>query len=87
MLGWNSAEIPGIAFMMGRPYTTEKFYRACEKEYPNDADKVLALYPHVPQKRSRVIQRHGWHLTVLSLYSTWEMVLVARNNSSQPLFV
>jgi para-nitrobenzyl esterase len=31
LLGWNSAEIPGMAFMMGQPYTTEKFIERVKK--------------------------------------------------------
>ncbi|MDI9880571.1 carboxylesterase/lipase family protein [Flectobacillus longus] len=85
LLGWNSAEIPGMAFMMGQPYTTEKFIERVKKEYPNDADKVLALYPHATEKEVELSATQLASDRFIS-YSTWKWFDLHRNNSSQPVY-
>ncbi|MEZ4902867.1 MAG: hypothetical protein R2822_14505 [Spirosomataceae bacterium] len=50
MVGWNSAEIPGTAFMFGQPYKEENYIARVKKEYPNDFEEVLKLYPHGSEK-------------------------------------
>src|SRR6185436_8827868 len=45
LLGWNSAEVPGMAFMQGIPYTEENYVRKVREVYPNDFEEVLKLYP------------------------------------------
>ena len=50
LLGWNSAEIPGGAFMQGLSNTEENFVKKVKEAYPNDHAEVLKLYPHGSEK-------------------------------------
>ncbi|MFY7829000.1 MAG: carboxylesterase/lipase family protein [Flectobacillus sp.] len=85
LLGWNSAEIPGMAFMMGQPYTPEKFIERVKKEYPTEADKVLALYPHATEKEVELSATQLASDRFIS-YSTWKWFDLHRNNSPQPVY-
>ncbi|CAH0995768.1 hypothetical protein EMA8858_01895 [Emticicia aquatica] len=85
LLGWNSAEIPGQAFMFGMPYTTENFITRVKKEYPNDADEVLKLYPHSSEKEVELSATALASDRFIS-YSTWKWFDLHRNNSSQPVY-
>ncbi|MCC6279087.1 MAG: carboxylesterase family protein, partial [Saprospiraceae bacterium] len=85
LLGWNSAEIPGIAFMQGAPFDEENFIKKVKAEYPNDFEEVLKLYPHA--------SAHEVELSATALasdrfisYSTWKWFDLHRNNSNQPVY-
>lgn len=85
LLGWNSAEIPGAAFMFGQPYKEESYVARVKKEYPNDYEEVLKLYPHGSEKEIEL------SATALAsdrfiAYSTWKWFDLHRNNSSQPVY-
>lgn len=85
LLGWNSAEIPGAAFMFGQPYKDEAYIARVKKEYPNDSEEVLKLYPHGSEKEIEL------SATALAsdrfiAYSTWKWFDLHRNNSSQPVY-
>ena len=85
LLGWNSSEIPGAAFMMGPAYTKEAFVKRVQKEYPNDYEEVLKLYPGDSAKQIE------WSATALAsdrfiAYSTWKWFDLQRKNSSQPVY-
>jgi para-nitrobenzyl esterase len=85
LLGWNSAEIPGGAFMFGQPYKDEAYIARVKKEYPNDYEEVLKLYPHGSEKEIEL------SATALAsdrfiAYSTWKWFDLHRNNSSQPVY-
>ena len=85
LVGWNSAEIPGQAFMFGQPYKEENFVNRVKAEYPNDFEEVLKLYPHSNEKEIEI------SATQLSsdrfiAYSTWKWFDLHRNNSSQPVY-
>ena len=85
LLGWNSAEIPGQAFMFGMPYTQENYLTRVKKEYPNDFEEVLKLYPTGTEKEIEI------SATALAsdrfiAYSTWKWFDLHRNNSSQPVY-
>jgi para-nitrobenzyl esterase len=85
LLGWNSAEIPGQAFMQGQPYKDENYIARVKKEYPNDFEEVLRLYPHSSEKEIEL------SATALSAdrfisYSTWKWFDLHRNNSTQPVY-
>src|SRR6478735_5601436 len=45
LVGWNSAEIPGMAFTQG-PYSEEQYLKKVKEAYPNDYEEVLKLYPY-----------------------------------------
>lgn len=85
LLGWNSAEIPGMAFMQGQPYTEENYIKRVKAEYPQDHGEVLKLYPHGSEKEIEL------SATALAsdrfiAYSTWKWFDLHRRNSSQPVY-
>jgi para-nitrobenzyl esterase len=85
LLGWNSAEIPGLAFMAGMPYTKENFQKRVAKEYPNDQAEVLKLYSGDSAKEVEIAA------TALAsdrfiVYSTWKWFDLHRKNSEQPVY-
>ncbi len=85
LLGWNSAEIPGMAFMQGKPYTDSNYVARVKQEYPVDFEEVLKLYPH------NSIQEIEQSATALAAdrfisYSTWKWFDLHRTNSTQPVY-
>ncbi|MFX0558534.1 carboxylesterase/lipase family protein [Maribacter sp. CXY002] len=85
LLGWNSAEIPGGAYMQGKPYTEENFVSKVKNDYPDNADEVLGLYPHSSEKEVEL------SATALAsdrfiAYSTWKWFDLHRKNSKQPVY-
>ena len=85
LLGWNSAEIPGMAFMQGLPYNAENFINRVKKEYPTNFEEVLKLYPHDTDK---AIELSATALAAdrFIAYSTWKWFDLHRNNSTQPVY-
>ncbi|MEL6943713.1 MAG: carboxylesterase family protein, partial [Bacteroidota bacterium] len=85
LLGWNSAEIPGMALMQGMPYSKENFIAKVKKIYPEDHEQVLQLYPH------NTPEEIEWAATNLASdrfisYSTWKWFDLHRKNSDQPVY-
>lgn len=85
LLGWNSAEIPGMAFMQGQPYEEAAFQAKVKEAYPEDHAKVLQLYPHGSKKEVEL------SATALAsdrfiAYSTWKWFDLHRKNSEQPVY-
>ncbi len=85
LLGWNSAEIPGKAFMQGQSYTEENYINKVKEKYPQQYDEVLELYPHGSEKEIE------YSATALAsdrfiVYSTWKWFDLHRKNSNQPVF-
>ena len=85
LLGWNSAEIPGMAFMQGQPYEEEAYVAKVKEAYPNDFEKVLKLYPHSSKKEIE------YSATALAsdrfiAYSTWKWFDLHRKNSDQAVY-
>lgn len=85
LLGWNSAEIPGMAFMQGKPFNEENYLARVKAEYPNDFEEVLKLYPHTSDKEIEI------SATQLSsdrfiAYSTWKWSDLHLKNSTQPVY-
>jgi para-nitrobenzyl esterase len=85
LLGWNSAEIPGVAFMQGLPYTEENYVAKVKETYPDDYAKVLQLYPHASVKE---IELSATALAAdrFIAYSTWKWFDLHRKNSEQPVY-
>lgn len=86
LLGWNSAEIPGAAFMFGTPpYTKENYVTRLKKEYPGDHEEVLKLYPADSGKQ---IERSATALASdrFIAYSTWKWFDLQLANSSKPVY-
>jgi para-nitrobenzyl esterase len=85
LAGWNSAEIPGMAFMQDQPYTPEAFISKVKQIYPEHFDEVLALHPHSTPKE---IERSATDLAAdrFIAYSTWKWLDLHAKNSSQPVY-
>ncbi|MCC6724988.1 MAG: carboxylesterase family protein [Saprospiraceae bacterium] len=85
LLGWNSAEIPGQAFMQGQPYTPEAFANRVKAEYPNDYEEVMKLYPG---KDSHEVELSATALASdrFISYSTWKWGDLHAKNSAQPVY-
>lgn len=85
LLGWNSAEIPGMAFMQGLPYSKENFIKMVKITYPDSYDEVLELYSHDTEKE---IEQSATDLASdrFISYSTWKWFDLHRKNSSQPVY-
>jgi para-nitrobenzyl esterase len=85
LVGWNSAEIPGQAFMQGQPYKEENYVARVKKEYPADFEEVLKLYPYGSEKEIELSATALAADRFIS-YSTWKWFDLHRNNSSQPVY-
>lgn len=84
LVGWNSAEIPGMAFTQG-PITQDGFVAKVKEAYPKDYQKVLELYPHSTAEELQ------WAATNLAsdrfiAYSTWKWFDLHRDHSDQPVY-
>jgi para-nitrobenzyl esterase len=85
LLGWNSAEIPGMAFMQGQPYSSDNYVKKVKETYPNDSEEVLRLYPYGSEKEIEL------SATALAsdrfiAYSTWKWFDLHRKNNSKPVY-
>jgi para-nitrobenzyl esterase len=85
LLGWNSAEIPGRALMMGKPYTEENYIAAVKKAYPKGFEEVLNLYPYGSETEIEI------SATALAsdrfiAYSTWKWFDLHRKNSDKYVY-
>lgn len=85
LLGWNSAEIPGMAFMQGQPYNSDSYVKKVKEAYPNDYEQVLKLYPGDSDKEIEL------SATALAsdrfiAYSTWKWFDLHRKNSNKPVY-
>jgi len=85
LLGWNSAEIPGMAFMQGLPYTEENYIMKVKEAYPETYEEALKLYPHGSEKE---IEWSATHLASdrFIAYSTWKWFDLHRKNSNKPVY-
>jgi len=85
LLGWNSAEIPGMAFMQGAPYTPENFEAKVNEAYPELHAEVLAAYPH---GNAREVEYSATALASdrFIVYSTWKWFDLHRKHSEQKVF-
>ena len=84
LLGWNSAEIPGMAFTQG-PYTKENYVNKVKEAYPKEYKKVLELYPHSSEKEIEISATALASDRFIS-YSTWKWFDLHRKNSDQPVY-
>jgi para-nitrobenzyl esterase len=85
LLGWNSAEIPGGAFMQGKPYNEESYVAKVKEVYPDDHKEVLKLYPYGSEKEIELSATALASDRFIS-YSTWKWFDLHRKNSSQPVY-
>ena len=85
LLGWNSAEIPGMAIMQGEPYKEENYIAKIKELYPKTHQEVLELYPHSNVKEIE------YSATALAsdrfiAYSTWKWFDLHRSYSQQAVY-
>lgn len=85
LLGWNSAELPGQAFMQGKPYNEENFKSRIKAEYPTDYEEAMKLYPAGSEKEIELSATALAADRFIS-YSTWKWFDLHRNNSQQPVY-
>lgn len=86
LLGWNSAEIPGMAFMQGLPpFTDDAYINKVKQTYPKEYEEVLKLYAHSTDKE---IESSATALASdrFIAFSTRKWFDLHRNNSSQPVY-
>jgi para-nitrobenzyl esterase len=85
LLGWNSAEIPGMAFMQGLPYTQENYTAKVKQAFPDKFEEVLKLYPGASELE---IEQSATALASdrFIAYSTWKWFDLHRKNSDQPVY-
>ena len=85
LVGWNSAEIPGMAFMQGAPYTSENFIAKAKAAYPDRYEEVLDLYAHGGEK---AVEQSATDLASdrFIVYSTWRWFDLHRQHSDQPVY-
>jgi len=85
LAGWNSAEIPGGAFMQGKPFTSEGFIAKVKEVYPTDFEQVLELHPHA---NAQEVERSATDLAAdrFIAYSTWKWIDLQVQNSDQPVY-
>jgi para-nitrobenzyl esterase len=85
LLGWNSAEISGQAFMQGLPYTEDNYIKKVREVYPKNGDEVLKLYPYSSPREIEVSATALASDAFIS-YSTWKWFDLHRKNSKQPVY-
>ncbi|MEJ7586816.1 MAG: carboxylesterase family protein [Ferruginibacter sp.] len=85
LLGWNSAEVGGMAFMQGQPYTQENYLKKVKEQYPKDYESVLKLYPGNSSKEIELSATALGSDRFIS-YSTWKWFDLQRKYSTQPVY-
>ncbi len=85
LVGWNSAEIDGMGFMQGLPYTKENFVSKVKEVYPEEYEEALKVLPH------STVKEVEWSATNLAsdrfiAYSAWKWFDLHRKNSNQKVY-
>lgn len=85
LVGWNSAEVPGIVFMAGEPFTQRNFIGRVKITFPHYYKAILKMYPHRTEKE---IRRSATDLASddFIVYSTWKWFDLQRKNSPRPVY-
>ena len=85
LAGWNSAEIPGMAYMQGLPYTKENFISKTKQTYPSQWEEVLGLYKH---DTAEEVEQSATDLASdrFISYSTWKWLDLHSKNSDQAVY-
>lgn len=85
LAGWNSAEIPYMAFMQGTAPTPEKYAERVKAAYGAKADEVLALYPGKTQDEV-IASSTALASDRFIVYSTWKWLDLQTKTSGQPVY-
>jgi para-nitrobenzyl esterase len=85
LVGWNSAEIPGLAFVQAPTYSKEHYINRLKQTFPRDHEAALALYP---AGTAEELERSATDLASdrFISYSTWKWFDLHRKHSGQPTF-
>jgi len=85
LVGWNSTEMPYIAFMQEKFPSPESFKKRVESLYKENAAKILKLYPG---KTVNEVITSATHLASdrFIVYSTWKWAELQRNTGRRPVF-
>jgi para-nitrobenzyl esterase len=85
LVGWNSAEIPGQAFMQGKSYTVENYNAQVKKDFPNNTEDILKVYP--ASNASEVeLAATAIASDRFIAYATWKWFDLHRKNSKQDVY-
>lgn len=85
LLGWNTQENPGAAFMQGLPNSKDNFVKKVKEAYPLDFEEVLKLYPHATEEQVAYSAMALAGDRFIS-YSTWKWFDLHLQNSNQPVY-
>ncbi len=85
LVGWNSAEIPGMGVMQGLENTPENFIKKVKEIYPEDYEEVLNLYPHTTNEEV-ILSATKLASDRFIVYSTWKWFDLHRKNSDAPVY-
>jgi para-nitrobenzyl esterase len=85
LVGWNSAEIPGSAFMQGKPYTVENYANRIKADYPNHVNEMLDAYPGKSVKEVELSATALASDRFIS-FATWKWFDLHRKNSDAPVY-
>ncbi len=85
LVGWNSAELPGIDFMQGLSYTEENYVKRVTEAYPKSANEVMKLYPYANEKEIELSATALASDRFIS-YSTWKWFDLQCKHSTQPVY-
>ena len=85
LLGWNSAEIPGQAFMQGKSYTVNNYQAQVKKDFPNNSDELLKAYPASNESEVELAATAIASDRFIA-YATWKWFDLHRKNSKQEVY-
>lgn len=85
LVGWNSAEIPGQAFMQGKSYSVENFNAQVKKDFQNNADDILKVYPASTESEVELAAT-AIAADRFIAYATWKWFDLHRKNSKQDVY-
>ncbi|MGC9150696.1 MAG: carboxylesterase/lipase family protein [Microbacter sp.] len=85
LVGWNSAEMPAVAFMEGKSFSPQNFIAQVKKAFPKDYNQVLKAYPHA---NAIEVEHSATDLASdrFIVFSTWKWFDLQRNNSNQSVY-
>lgn len=85
LVGWNSAEMPGMVFMAGKPYTKKNFIERVKATFPHYYKEILKTFPHQTEKE---VERSATDLASdgFIVYSTWKWFDLQRKDSPKPVY-
>lgn len=85
LIGWNSAEMNGKAFMQGKEYAKVAYVERVKEVFPEHHETILAAYPAETKEQLEVsataLASDSW-----IAYGTWKWSELQRAYSEQPVY-